>query len=161
MIERFERFSLAIFEISHCWHKLAAEEMTHYGLKGPHAIYLLTLYRVQENLTAAQLCELCGRDKADVSRAVALMEEKGLILRQGSSYRAKLVLTDTGRQAAEHVCTRATAAVECAGEGISEENRAIFYACLESIAQNLQILTQKGIPGREKTGESYGCKNHC
>ena len=27
MIERFERFSLAIAEISRCWHKLAGEEM--------------------------------------------------------------------------------------------------------------------------------------
>ena len=27
MLERFERFSLAIFEISRCWHKLAAAEL--------------------------------------------------------------------------------------------------------------------------------------
>ena len=27
MVERFARFSLAISEISRCWHKLAAEEM--------------------------------------------------------------------------------------------------------------------------------------
>ena len=33
MVERFERFSLAIFEISRYWHKLAAEEMSAYGLK--------------------------------------------------------------------------------------------------------------------------------
>lgn len=30
--ERFERFSLAIFEISRYWHKLAAEEMAGGGL---------------------------------------------------------------------------------------------------------------------------------
>ena len=36
--ERFEKFSLAISEISRCWHKLAGDEMLRYGLKGPHAI---------------------------------------------------------------------------------------------------------------------------
>lgn len=35
MVERFERFSLAIAESSRCWHKLAGEEMKVYGLKGP------------------------------------------------------------------------------------------------------------------------------
>ena len=37
MIDRFERFSVAIAEISRCWHKLATEEMKKYGLKGSHA----------------------------------------------------------------------------------------------------------------------------
>ena len=45
MVERFARFSLAIFEISRCWHKLAAEEMAAYGLRGAHAIYLTAMYR--------------------------------------------------------------------------------------------------------------------
>ena len=45
---RFERFSLAIFEISRCWHKLAADEMAKYGLKGPHAMYLVTIRRFPE-----------------------------------------------------------------------------------------------------------------
>ena len=149
MVDRFERFSLAIFEISHCWHKLAAEEMAKYGLKGPHAIYLHTLYRSEQSLTAAQLCELCGRDKADVSRAMALMEEKGLVKKEGGSvnqYRARLVLTDKGVQAAEHVCSRASVAVEHAGSGISDADRAVFYSALESIAANLQTLSKEGLP---------------
>ena len=33
MVDRFERFSFAISEISRCWHKIAAEEMEAYGLK--------------------------------------------------------------------------------------------------------------------------------
>ena len=34
MLERFERFSLAIFEISRCWHKLAAAELAALVLTG-------------------------------------------------------------------------------------------------------------------------------
>ena len=55
MLERFERFSLAIFEISRCWHKLAAAELAPYGLKGAHAIYLTMMYRCGEGITAPQL----------------------------------------------------------------------------------------------------------
>lgn len=149
MINRFERFSLALFEISRCWHKLTAAEMIPYGLKGPHAIYLVVMRRYPDGVTAAQLSELCSRDKADVSRAVALMEERGLIRREGVNrnlYRARLVLTDTGRLAAAHVCERARVAVDCAGKDISPEHREIFYAVLESVTANLQTLSKEGIP---------------
>ena len=33
MLERFERFSLAIFEISRCWHKLAAAELAQESIR--------------------------------------------------------------------------------------------------------------------------------
>lgn len=147
MVERFNRFSYAIFEISRCWHRLAAEEMSKYDLKGPYAIYLLTMQRNPEGITAAQLCELCGRDKADVSRAVAQMEEKGLVTKMDDhSYRARLQLTQQGELAAQHVCNRASVAVELAGKDISDEEREVFYRALFSITENLQDLSKNGLP---------------
>lgn len=149
MVERFERFSYAIFEVSRCWHKLAAEEMAKYGLKGPHAVYLLTMRRYEQGLTAAQLAELCSRDKADVSRAMALLEEKGLVRREGVNrnlYRARLLLTKEGQTAAQQVCLRAAVAVEHAGKGFSQEYRDVFYGVLETITQNMQTLCKEGIP---------------
>lgn len=148
MLKRFERFSYDIFEISRCWHKLAAEEMAKYDLKGPYAVYLLTLYRNEAGVTAAQLCELCARDKADVSRAVRAMEEKGLIRREGNSYRALLKLTEAGSLAAEHVCRRASVAVEQAGKGFSDGEREVFYRVLDTITANLQTLSKKGLPNQ-------------
>ena len=149
MVERFERFSYAIFEISRCWHKLAAEEMAKYNLKGPYAVYLLAIQRSHGGVTSAQLCELCGRDKADVSRAISVMEQKGLVKREGSGnklYRALLTLTEEGKKAAQHVCHRASLAVEYAGKGYSDADRAVFWQVLDTIASNLQILSKEGIP---------------
>lgn len=146
MVDRFERFSFAISEISRCWHKIAADEMEKYGLKGSHAIYLTTLYRYSQGVTAAKLSELSGKDKADVSRMTAIMEKNGLIVKEGSSYRALLKLTDTGREAAEHVRSRAGVAVENASRGLSEEHRAIFYQALELIVSNLQNICEEGLP---------------
>lgn len=147
MVDRFERFSLSVFEISRCWHKLAAEEMAKYGLKGPHAIYLSVLQHHPEGLTAARLCELCGRDKADVSRALAVLDEKGMIGREdGSGYRARISLTEAGSQAAEHVARRASVAVELAGKGITDEDREVFYEAMASITDSLKKLCREGLP---------------
>ena len=147
MVDRFRRFSLSLFEISRCWHMLAAEEMSKYGLKGPYAIYLVVLQHNPEGLTAARLCELCGRDKADVSRCLSAMQEKGLVVREkGNSYRAKILLTELGIQAAEHVCRRASVAVELAGRDVSDEDRAVFYQSLTSITENLRTLSRQGLP---------------
>lgn len=146
MVERFEKFSLAISEISRCWHKIATEEMENYGLKGIHSIYLTTMLRFPEGITAAKLGELCGRDKAEVSRTVAAMEKMGLIQKAGSAYRTRLLLTEKGLQAGEFVRSRAAVAVEIAGGDLSDEQRAVLYYALESIANNLQAISEAGLP---------------
>lgn len=152
MVDRFERFSLAISEIWRCWHRIAAEEMGKYSLKGPYAVYFTTLYRHPQGITAAQLGDLCGRDKADVSRAVSLLESKGLIEKAApgkSTYRAALKLTAQGATLAEEINKIASTAVELASKGLDPQKRAIFYEALELISGNLQILSKDGLPEQD------------
>lgn len=149
MLNRFARFSFAIAEIDRCWHKLAAEEMAKYGLNSPHAVYLHVLSQYDDGVTAAKLGELCGKNKADVSRMISILEKKGMVQKEavgGNMYRAVLKLTETGRTAAKLVQERAALAVELAGAGLSDENREVFYNALELIAANLQTLSKKGLP---------------
>ena len=149
MIDRFERFTLAIMEASRYWHKIASDEMERYGLKGPHAMYLLTIDRFQSGITAARLSEVCGKDKSDVSRAISHMQKKGLVSRvdvNRTLYRSLLVLTPDGKAAAEHIRKRAQMAVDAAGCDLSDENRAIFYESLESIVNNLRAISKNGLP---------------
>lgn len=148
MIDRFERFSLSIAEISRCWHKIASDAMEEYGLKGVYSVYFVVLYRYPQGLTAAQLGELCGRDKADVSRAVSLMEKQGLLQRipnGGTGYRAALLLTERGQEVAEGISEKARAAVECASRGLPEEKRVVFHEALELICHNLLALSKDGL----------------
>ena len=149
MVDRFEHFSHAINDISHCWRKLAGEELKKYGLKGSHATYLSTMYHYPQGISVPQLCEISGKDKSDASRMLAILEEKGLVRKQevdGSLYRGLLVLTEEGRAAAEHVRRRAAKAVEQAGGGLDDETREIFYRALDSITQRLNELSKNGIP---------------
>lgn len=149
MIGRFEKFTFAISELSRYWHKIASDEMSIYGLKGPYAVYLVTMQRHPDGITAARLCELCEKNKADVSRAMADLEEKGMICRKadgGNLYRALLVLTDKGKEAATHIKALAEKAVEIGGKGLSDEQREIFYHALEVISANLKEVSKEGLP---------------
>lgn len=149
MVERFEKFSFVISEISRYWHKITAVEMEKYDLKGPHSVYLLALYRSQDGLTAQQLCELCGKDKSDVSRMMSILEGKGLVKKEGvhqTLYRGVFKLTEAGVEAAEFVQGRASLAVDIAGCELTEEKRAVLYESLEIIAANLRTISQAGLP---------------
>lgn len=145
MIDRFEKFSYFISEISRYWHKIANDVMTEYGLKGPHSVYFTTMSQYPDGITATKLCELCSRDKADVSRAIAVMENKGLVTKEGANYRALLKLTKEGEKIAKLIKSRAEAAVEFGGNGLTDEQRTIFYEALEIICSNLEDLSMKGL----------------
>lgn len=146
-VSRFERFSQALSVLTRYWHKIAADEMEKYGLKGPFSVYLITLRRHEEGLTAARLSELCGRDKADVSRAVSVMEKSGFVQKRRvgrNLYRAKILLTEAGIIAADHIAERADLAVQTGGYGITEEEREVFYHTLETILRNLEQISKDG-----------------
>ena len=147
MLDRFEQFSAAISAIYRDIQKIEKDEMDRLGYKGAFAQYLVLLRRYPEGLTAAEICELCDRDKAAVSRVMAEMEEKGLVSRAGgSSYRAKLILTELGHDAADFVACRAEIAVLEAGKGLNDHDRVIFYNTLSRISSNLQTLSKEGLP---------------
>ena len=47
------------------------------------------MYRMEDGVTGPQLCELCGRDKSDVSRTIAILQEKGFVTIQTCSAAAR------------------------------------------------------------------------
>ena len=148
IIERFEQFTYAINVIYRSILKLEREEMEKYGYRASYVLYLAILSRCPDGVTATKLSELCDRDKAGISRIVTEMEENGLITKQSNRdnfYRAKLVLTDKGREIAERVQQSAIVAVSEAGNGMSDDDRKIFYECLTLISSNLKNISAEGL----------------
>lgn len=148
MISRYEIISNSVACISRDIQRLERLEMAKYNLKGPHAQCLLALSRFPQGLIATQLCELCEKDKAAISRTVAELEESGLIRRlerNGTYYRATLVLTEAGQEAATAVSRKAKQAVELAGEGLTDADREVFYRVLAQIAENLHTICKDGL----------------
>ena len=117
--------------------------MKEYGLKGAYALYLTVLSNAEEDITAARLAELTHRDKADVSRAIAQFQAKGIVEAYGKNrYRAPIRLTDAGRELTALIREKATAALDSAGEGLSEDLRRDMYRALEIISTNLAEMSQ-------------------
>ena len=153
MVERFEKFTFGISEISKYYSKIASDEMAKYNMKGPYAVYLVAMYRNPEGITAVRLGDICNKDKSEVSRAVSFMMKNDLVIREEvnrNSYRALLKLTDKGVEAATGIINRARLAVELGGEGISDSDREIFYNTLYAIAKNLRSLSENGLPDGSK-----------
>ncbi|MBP3305559.1 MAG: winged helix-turn-helix transcriptional regulator [Oscillospiraceae bacterium] len=144
----YEQFAGSVLCLSRCIQKIQRTEMAKYGLKGAHAQCLLVMSRYPEGITAAQLSQISDKDKAAISRTIAELSQAGMVERQaknGNAYRAPLILTDRGRQAAAEVDRLARLAVDQAGEGLTDENRRIFYATLDLIATNLIRISRDGI----------------
>ena len=148
MFSKYEIISNSVACISRDIQRLERAEMAKYSLKAPHAQCLLAMKKHPEGITAARLCEVCEKDKAAVSRILAELEEAGMILREnrnGSRYRAILLLTDRGQEAAAAVVEKARLAVELAGKGFGAEEREVFYRVLSIISGNLHKLCRDGL----------------
>ena len=148
MESRYELISGSLASMYHDIQKIERMEMAKYGLKGPHAQCLLAMKRHPEGITAARICEACEKDKAAVSRILSELEAAGMVVRKnrnGSRYRASLLLTQQGNLAAEAVVEKARLAVELAGTGFGETERETFYRVLAIIAGNLHKLCKEGL----------------
>ena len=147
MIGRFEQLSSAISRIYHYIQKIERVEMEKFGLKGPHVQCMLALSRNPEGLTAGQLCTICEKDKAAISRTIVELEKEGMLEREnnGNRYRALLKLNERGMIAAARVDERVRMAVEKAGEGLTDAQRSVFYHVLSIISANLQSICADGL----------------
>lgn len=151
MLERFEMFTYSVHNIYKYIMQIERDEMEKYGLRGSYAQYLVIMARFPEGITSSKLSEICDKDKAAISRIVAEMESKCLLTRKTDKenlYRAKLVLTDNGHAAADHVCDKAMRAVSLAGGNLGDEERRIMYGALAIIETNLRRISREGIPDR-------------
>ena len=148
MENRYELLSSSISCMYHDIQKIERVEMARYGLKGPHAQFLLAMKKHPEGITAARLCEVCEKDKAAISRILAELETAGMVIKEkknGSAYRATLMLTEQGQIAAAAVVEKARLAVELAGIGFGDEEREVFYRVLSLIAGNLHNICRDGL----------------
>lgn len=149
MLGRYEQFSFIVSVINRQIQKLEREEMVKHGHKGAFAQYLMIMRNHPEGVTSAELCELCEKDKAAVSRVVAEMIERGLVVRntaKDSIYRAKLVLTEEGHRIAECIARRAIEVIAAVGNDLTDKERKQFYSTLDFIADKLQAISKEGIP---------------
>lgn len=155
MRERFETFTVLISEISRYIYRIKAEEMAELELRGSHVNILYYLYKM-ESLTAKELSDICGEDKANISRAVRHLEDGGYLTGEDESghkrYQTLLLLTEKGKETGKIIADKVDRVLEHAGAGLTESDREIMYGALRRVRGNLkEICSAYGTAGEDKT----------
>ena len=142
MQERFKEFTILISNLNRLIYKIKTEEVAEFDLKSSHVSCLYYIYK-EEALTATELCDICGEDKANISRAVKYLKANGFLVYNSKTekrYKRKLVLTPKGRVSAERISEKIDGILRIASEGMSDDDRKIMYQSLNLINDNLTKL---------------------
>lgn len=151
MICRFEAFLTGITVCHKYIQRIKNAEMTEFGLRGTHVACMFYLYHKPEGLTASQLCTLCAEDKGTISRSVSELRARGYVESGGEkNYRAPLKLSPAGMAIARQMDPIIEAWVSVGGDGLTTEQREVFYQSLALISANLRArLEQHDENGKE------------
>ncbi|MDE6075669.1 MAG: MarR family transcriptional regulator [Clostridia bacterium] len=142
-MDRFSQFTILINRIVRNVHRIKAEEMSRFGLKGTHVSCLYYLHRAEKPLTASELTVICDEDKAAISRAVDYLGKQGYVICDGASlkkYKSPVLLTEKGMEVSRSIADRVDSILAAASEGLSDEDRAVFYKGLDLVSGNLQKI---------------------
>lgn len=145
-MNRYDRFTNLILNVSRNIQKIKNYEMASLGLKGNQVQCLYYLYNLTEGASASELNILCNEDKAASSRTIKSLEEKGYLYVDKSNdkkYKNPVKLTEKGKDIAKLVCEQIDSIVLESGKELDENNRIIFYEALELINKNLNEICQK------------------
>ena len=138
MINRFELFTTTITQIYKNLQRIKMQEMSGFELRGTYVMCMFELNRNPKGLTITQLSQLCGEDKAAISRTISELVKRGLVTgNNDKKYRAPLILTKEGQETAAKIDALASTAVAAGSNGLTPEEVKIFYKALTTISDNL------------------------
>ena len=144
-MERYKVFTLAIANLTRSIRKIKTAEMSKWNLKSQHVSCIYYLY-TKGALTATELCEICGEDKANVSRSIEYLEENGYLVcneRMNRRYKTHYELTPLGLTVGQSIFERIEDVITKASLGVSEDDRRIMYKSLSAIDKNLQKIADE------------------
>ena len=144
MEERFQLFTVLISGINRSIHRIKTEEMSEFELRSSHVSCLYYLYK-QEKLTSREICDLCSEDKANISRALKYLEEKGYVTCETvgtKRYQSPMSLTESGKEIGKNIVQKIDRVLEVASKGLTEEERKIMYKGLLAVNKNLNDLCE-------------------
>lgn len=129
-----------ITQVSRHIQRIRDQQMQPIELRGAQLSCLL--YLGQRSMTAAELSELSGLDKAGISRAMSALEAGGYVRCDAPGgkrkYRARLHLTEAGKKLAAKLNRSIHSAVDRACRGLSHEERQTLSQLLQRVAANLR-----------------------
>ncbi len=140
MATGFEAFSSLIGAAMKSLERLKAKGMGEFGLSGTHTLCMRRLYDAPDGLTRTQLAGRCEVDRAQITRVIGELLQKGLVeeIGSGSGYRKKCRLTDQGRRVTTEINDLVTEILSFVSGDIPADRLEIFYEILHEICNNLK-----------------------
>lgn len=144
--DRFEIFSASVMRLVRSVQALKARKMAEYDLKGTNAICLCRVLESEDGLTTTELATVCEIDKAQISRCMAELTEKGFVVREMGEvrrYKQKYLLTPAGRHAALDISHTFFEIEETVSKNIPTAALDHFYHTLYKLCDNFDALLFK------------------
>ncbi len=140
MENRFENFTMHIAKIYRNIKKIKELEIKELDLKAQQVMTIFYLGKYK-TLTSTKLSELCFEDRAQTSRNIALLKERGLVLvdevEGKKNYLTDISLTIEGLDAYSYVLKRVSNVLNISNKGLSDDELLILYKGLTIISNNL------------------------
>ena len=145
--DRLDEFMTLIVGASRCVTKLKSRYMSRYGLGSTHTMCIRKLYSSKSGLTRTQISEACELDKAQVSRIIGELTQKGFVVEGpiSSNYKRRVVLTEEGKRIAKEINDIVLKINTEVSEKIPQEEIETFYRVFDRIYNNLKIAEESNI----------------
>jgi len=147
--ERFVPFVLYTERIAKNIKRLADTKMEKYGLRSAHVMCILQLAKSENGLSSAELSNVCGVDKAFISRITAELMGKNYISRnigpKQGKYKTKFLLTEEGEKINNILNEIITEFINQISKNTPVKKLEIFYEVLSTIDMGLDDITNKEI----------------
>ena len=135
----FESVSLNLKHMLKGIQYMKSQKLAEYDLKGSTTQCLCCIAACENGLNAGELSTRLNIDKAQVSRCVAELIERGFIFRneqEGKQYRQKYCLTESGRLVASDISKTSRVIHEKISAGVQEKDVDAFCRVLETLCRN-------------------------
>ena len=146
---RFIQFSSLVGSVTKSIQSMKMEKMAHYGLSAAHTNLLCHLAESgEEGMTQGELAQAELMDKAQVSRVLQNLEEKGYVRQRPGKglYKRRYTMTAEGRAVTDEM-----EAILLAMNRFVSRDLVVFYRTFGIIAQNLSRLEASVAERKEDT----------
>ena len=142
--EKFYEFTGLFSRVGKALRRAQEKYTRDFGLRSVHVFCLLRLLDAPGGLSATELSERCGVDRAQISRVTAELEGAGLICEAapGSKrrYRGSLTLTEPGREKAAMMNNIVAEKLSAVSGELDEHDVEVFYRVLRAILERIEDI---------------------
>ena len=137
--DRLEAFTTLVTNASRSITKIKHKGMEGYGLGSTHTVCLRKLHAAPEGLTRTQLAKACELDKAQISRIIGELSDKGYVVTPKSGYKCRVMLSDSGRSVAEEINELVIDINDFVSGEIPQDDIEAFYRVFTRICEGLKM----------------------